>query len=60
MPPRTRANDNFTLSPELQKGHIADTEKRIYFFDAFDRDRNIKPFRQICRDKTVDESTRRL
>jgi hypothetical protein len=60
MPLRTRANDNFTPSFKVQKGYVVNTEKRIYFFNVFDQDRNIKPFRQICYDKTVDKSTKRL
>jgi hypothetical protein len=60
MPLQTHANDNFSPLFKVQKGHVVNIKKQIYFFDVFNQDRNIKPFRQICRNKTVNKSTKRL
>ncbi|KAG9236379.1 hypothetical protein BJ875DRAFT_230041 [Amylocarpus encephaloides] len=57
MAPRTRANDRFTPPPDPSYHCPASTRKRIRFFDAFDRNRNLKSFRQICRDEGVNHCT---
>src|ERR1700712_3516703 len=59
MAPNTRQIDRFTPPPKPQSGGVPNTERRMKFFKAYDKDCKVKSFRAICRDEDEAESTAR-
>ena len=59
MAPTTRYITRTTPPPGPSEGHKADTVKKCWFYNAWDKDHNEKSIRQIYREIGTSEGTGR-